>query len=404
VVAGLDIGTHQVTAAVGRLGASQALEVIALRAGPTHGLSHGVIVDLADCVEAVARVVRAAEEQAGARVMTVAATIHGPLIQRHTVRASITLPDASSEMSRGDVGRVLAACRTAASSYDRQLLHEFVQRFTVDDQQGVRDPIGLFGGRLEVELHVVTVPTGMLQSWRKVLNHAGMEVRALVLPGVATSHAVLSDLDRDLGVIVVDVGGAHTDIICWVDGAVRETLAVPWGGDRLTEQIAERFELPLAAAEQLKLQCNSIEASAAHDGQLRVQVGRGTRMAPRAEVAALLATGTQALFTAVRQRLETSRYFREASAGLVVTGGTALMEGVLELAETICNLPVRLGSLHGIACHPRLTVTPASSTAIGLLAYPPVVTRPVRIPVAVDAARPWGRLVQRARTLLEDYF
>lgn len=404
LLAGLDIGTHQITAAVGRLTATQALEVIALQEGPTRGVERGVIVDLADAVEAVARLVRQAEEEAGARITTVAVTIHGPSIRSHNAQATVTLPDSSSEISRWDVDRVLAGCRAAASAYDRQVLHEFVQRFLVDEQDGVRDPLGLFGGRLGAALHVVTIQTAMLQSWRKILNHAGVEVQAFVLPGVATSHAVLSDLDRDLGVIVVDIGGSHTDIICWVDGAIRETLAVPWGGDQLTASLAERFELPFVAAEQLKLQCNSIEPRTASDELLRISVGQGSRAVPRAEVAALLAEQAKRLLADVRGRLDSSPYFHEASAGLVVTGGTALMEGVLELAETVCNLPVRLGTLHEVVCAPRVTVGPAAPTAIGLLAYQLSVKRPLRVATPTPSPHTLGRFVQRAKILLEEYF
>lgn len=404
LLAGVDIGTHQVTVAVGRPGTSHAVEVGALKAGPTRGVARGVIVDLGECVEAVARVVRQAEEQAGARVMAAAATIHGPAIQNRTAKASVTLPEADSEISRWDVARVLGGCRTAASSYDRQILHEFVQRFAVDDQEGVRDPVGLFGGRLEAELHTVTLPTTLCQGWRKVLHHAGVEVAALVLPGVATAHAVLSDLDRDLGAIVVDIGGAHTDLVACVDGAIRETLTVPWGGDRFTERLAERFELPLVAAEQAKLQVNAIETADTEDNILRIPVGSGTRTVPRDEVAALLAEEVRELFTEAHRQLEASRYFREASAGLIVTGGTALMAGVLELAESLCNLPARLGTLHGIACRTDLAVMPAAVTAAGLLAYQLGGAAPIRVPAASTTARPWGRLVERARTLFDEYF
>lgn len=404
LLAGIDIGTHQMTAAVGQPGSPGALEVLALRSGPTRGLANGVIVDLADGVDAVARVVRHVEEQVGRRITAVAATIHGPAIQGRHATASITLPDASSEIHRWDVERVLAGCRTAAAAFDRQTLHEFVQRFVVDGQDGIRNPIGLFGSKLEAEVHVVTLPTSHLQSWRKVLTHAGVEVTAVVLPGVATSHAVLSELDRELGVIVVDVGGAHSDIVCWVDGAIRDTLAVPWGGDRFTERVADTFTLPLAAAEQLKLQCNAVEVEPAAEEVLRVPVGPGSRAVPRRAVADLLAEEARALFGEVRQRLETSRYFRDAAAGLVVTGGTALMTGVLELAESLCNLPVRCGTLHGVVCPPRLTVPPTASTAIGLLAYQLARRRGSSADVPAPSPHPLGRLVQRAKTLLEEYF
>ena len=403
VVTGLDIGTHQITVAVGQAGTAQPLEVLGLRVGPTRGLAHGVIVDLGDCVDAVARVVRQAEEQTAVRITAVAATMHGPTVRSHNTTASLTLPDTSSEISRWDVERVLAACRTAASAYDRQMLHEFVQQFAVDDQDGVRDPVGLFGGKLEAHLHVVTAQTSMLQSWRKVLNHAGLEVQALLLPGVATSCAVLSEMDRDLGAIVVDIGGVHTDIVCCVDCAIRETMAVPWGGDRLTERLAERFHLPLAAAEQVKLQCNSVEPSSEDGDPLRVPTGPGaSRTVPRAEVVALLAEEVQALLSEVRQRLEASRYFREAASGLVMTGGTALMTGVLERAETACNLPVRLGGLHGVTTHPRVTLPPTAATAIGLLAYQLAARPKARAGSATE--HPLSRFVSRAKALLEDYF
>ena len=403
LLAGLDIGTHQMTVAVGQRIAAQPLDVIGLKTGPTHGLAHGVIVDLGDCVDAVARLIRQVEEQTGTRVTHVVSTIHGPAIRAHNTTASITMPEPNSEISRWDTERVLAACRTAATSYDRYALHEFVQQFAVDEQSGVRDPVGLFGGRLQAELHVVTIATSILQGWRKVLNHAGLEVVGLMLPGVATSHAVLTELDRDLGVIVVDIGGAHTDLVCWVDGAIRETLAVPWGGDRITERVAERFELPLAVAEHVKLECNSIEPGPSGEAALRIPGGQGIRTIARADVAAVLADEITELFAAIRQRLETTRYFREASAGMVVTGGTALMEGVLELGEHACNLPVRLGTLHQVACHPRLTPSPTAATAIGALAYQ-LAGRPNPRPSAASPEHPLGRLVHRARTLLEDYF
>lgn len=268
----------------------------------------------------------------------------------------------------------------------------------------MRNPVGLYGGKLEAALHVVTIPTSTYQSWRKALNHAGVEVNHLMLPGPATSFAVLSELDRELGAIVVDIGGSHTDIVCCVDGAIRETLAVPWGGDRMTERLAEKFELPLSAAEQVKLQCNSVELHPDQEDTIRVSVGQGSRTVAQTQVAALLHEEARALFSEVHQKLEGSHYFREASSGLVATGGTALMEGMLEQAEALCNLPTRLGVLRGVTSPDRVSVTPNASTAIGLVSYQLSLRRTPATTLGASSPRPWGRFVQKAKTLLEDYF
>ncbi len=408
LLAGLELGAHRFTLVVGRLidrhrgsAGPPSLVLRAVESVPAQGIQRGVLSDPIECSDAIARLIRQTEKSIQARVPKVLAALYGNHVTSANASASIPITEPTAGISRRDVERVTNTCRTLSLDYDRQILHAFERGFAVDGQAGIKDPVGLSGAKLTVQMHLVTALSLAVSSWLKVLHRAGVEVDKLVLPGLAAAEAVLSDLDRDLGVTLICMGECLTEILLFTDGSVRETFLIPWGTDHLTESMGRALKLPKAGVEQLLEQVPSLEDPSS-DLAMRVKSGSLTRSFPQGQVVQLVKARCKELLGRVEGRLKESPYFRESAAGVVVVGPLARLEGFIEMVERDLNMPVRLGTPKQVELDPQLNVSVLPVTAVGLILNG-VKSRFSPVPSFYPGS-PWARLVHRGRLLLEEYF
>lgn len=403
LIAGLELGDRQITVAVGQMDERHELLVRTVESAPARGVERGVLTDPAECVDAVSRLMRRAEQSLATRIPKVLAALHGSHLKAYNASASIPVPDPAVGISNRDVERVVATCRTLSLDYDRQILHAFERGFSVDGQSGIKDPVGLSGAKLSVNLHLVTALNLAVQNLTRVLNRAGLEVEQMVLPGLATAEAVLSDLDRDLGVTLIRIGEVQTEVLLFSEGAVRETFLMSWGTDHLAETLSRSLKLPRAAADQLLEQIQTLDMPVRPEPAVpfRIKTGSHSKTIPQDQVVHLVASRTRDFLGRLRHRLDDSPYSRESAAGIVMVGSFARLEGFLEMAEELLNMPVRLGTTRGIQLDLQVTLETQHTTAVGLLRHGVRRRLPAGQPLA---GPPWLRWLDRTRLLLEEYF
>ncbi len=402
LIAALDLGDSHFTLAIGRLDEQQQLSVQALATVRAQGMEKGVFSDPIECSDAVARLARQVEKALSIRLPKLAVAVHGTHLKSYNASAAIPIPDPTVGISKKDVERVITTCRTLSLDYDRQILHAFDRGFVVDGQAGIKDPVGLSGTKLNVELHLVTAQNLSMQNLVKVLNRAGLEVGQLILPGLAAAEAVLLDLDQELGVTLVRIGEFQTEILIFNDGAVRETFVIPWGTDHLAESFSRTFKLPATSIGQILEQVKSIDQHPEWAAvPVRVQAGSLVRSFPQGEVAQLVGSKAREFLARVRHKLDESASFRESAAGVIMVGELAHLDGFLEAAESILNVPVRLGTLREIQRNPGVEISSLHTTSVGLLRYA------ARQLAAQNHSGPtsfWERSLDRARLIFEEYF
>ena len=402
LVAALDLGDSSFTLAVGRLNEQNQLFIQALATIPAQGMEKGVFSDPIECSDAVARLARQVEKALSIRLPKLAAVVHGSHLKTYNASAAIPIPDPTVGISKKDVQRVITTCRTLSLDYDRQILHAFERGYIVDGQAGIKDPVGLSGNKLSVDLHLVTAQNLSVQNLIKVLNRAGLEVGLLVLPGVAAAEAVLPDLDRDLGVTLVRIGEFQTEILIFTDGAVRETLIIPWGTDHLAESFSKTFKLPTTSVDQILEQVKSIDPHPEWaEMPVRVQAGSLVRSFPQGEVAQLVGSKAREFLAKIRRQIDNSVSFRDSAAGILMVGELAHLDGFLEAAESILNVPVRLGTLREIQRDPGVEISLQHTTAIGLLRC---AAKQAAAQMHAPAASFWERSFEKARLIFEEYF
>jgi cell division protein FtsA len=370
LVVGLDIGTSKVVALVGELTPEGAIELIGLGSQPSRGLKKGVVVNIESTVQSIQRAVEEAELMAGCEINAVYAGIAGSHIRSLNSHGVVGIRD--REVSAVDVEHVIEAAKAVAIPADQRILHVLPQEFIIDGQEGIRDPIGMSGVRLEAKVHIVTGADSAAQNIVKCVQRCGLVVEDIVLEQLASSFAVLTDDEKELGVCIVDVGGGTTDIAVFSGGAIRHTAVIPIAGDQVTNDIAVSMRTPTQYAEDIKVRfACALSQLANPDESIEVpSVGdRPARRLARQTLAEVVEPRYEELFNLIREELRRSGFEEIIAAGLVLTGGSARMEGAIELAEEIFHVPVRLGlpqAVRGLADAVR---NPIYSTAVGLLLY-----------------------------------
>ena len=370
LVVGLDIGTSKVVALVGELGADGAIDVIGLGSQPSRGLKKGVVVNIESTVQSIQRAVEEAELMAGCEINAVYAGIAGSHIRSLNSHGVVAIRD--REVTHADVEHVIDAAKAVAIPADQRILHVLPQEFIIDGQEGIRDPIGMSGVRLEAKVHIVTGADSAAQNIVKCVQRCGLVVEDIVLEQLASSFAVLTDDEKELGVCIVDVGGGTTDIAVFSGGAIRHTAVIPIAGDQVTNDMAVSMRTPTQYAEDIKVRfACALSQLANPDESIEVpSVGdRPARRLARQTLAEIVEPRYEELFNLIREELRRSGFEEVIAAGLVLTGGSARMEGAIELAEEIFHVPVRLGvpqSVRGLA---DAVHNPIYSTAVGLLLY-----------------------------------
>ncbi|MCL2656196.1 MAG: cell division protein FtsA [Betaproteobacteria bacterium] len=368
LIVGLDIGTSKITCLVGELRPDGRLEVVGATSQPSSGLRKGVVVNIEATVDAISRVVQEVELMANCKIRDVYTGIAGSHIRSFNSNGMVAIKD--KEVTPLDVERVIEVARAMPIPADQQILHILTQEFIIDGQDGVREPIGMSGVKLEVKVHIITGAVSAAQNLIKCVRRCGLEVVDLVLQPLASSFATLSEDEKELGVCLVDIGGGTTDIAVFTQGAIRHTAVIPVAGDQITNDIAMALRTPTAEAEDIKIR-HGVAMPALVDPEAMIDVPsvgeRAARKLSRQALADVIEPRVSELFELVQGELRRSGYEELLSSGLVLTGGSAVLAGVVELGEEIFHTPVRIGipnyqgSLADMVCHPQY------ANAMGLL-------------------------------------
>jgi cell division protein FtsA len=370
LLVGLDIGTSKVVAIVGELQEDGSVEVIGFGMHPSRGLKKGVVVNIESTVNSIQRAVEEAELMAGCEIHAVYTGIAGSHVRSLNSHGIVAIRD--REVTRSDVDRVIDAARAVAIPADQKILHVLPQEYIIDGQEGIREPIGMSGVRLEARVHMVTGAASAAQNIVKCVQRCGLEVEDIVLEQLASSHAVLTDDEKELGVCLVDIGGGTTDIAVFNSGAIRHTAVIPIAGDQVTNDIAVSLRTPTQYAEEIKIKyACALSQLAAADETIEVpSVGdRPSRRLARQTLAEVVEPRYEELFGLIRDELRRSGFEEMVAAGVVLTGGSAKMEGAVELAEEVFHMPVRLGLPQHVRGLGDVVRNPIHATGVGLLLY-----------------------------------
>jgi len=370
LLVGLDIGTSKVVAIVGEYANDGTIEVIGIGSHPSRGLKKGVVVNIESTVQSIQRAVEEAELMAGCEIHSVFTGIAGSHVRSLNSHGIVAIRD--KEVTSGDVDRVIDAAKAVAIPADQKILHVLPQEFIIDNQEGIRDPIGMSGVRLEAKVHIVTGAESAAQNIVKCVQRCGLAVEDIVLEQLASSFAVLTDDEKELGVCIVDIGGGTTDIALFSQGAIRHTAVIPIAGDQVTNDIAVSMRTPTQYAEDIKLRyACALSQLANPDETIEVpSVGdRPSRRLARQTLAEIVEPRYEELFGLIRDELRRSGFEEHIAAGIVLTGGSAKMEGAVDLAEEIFHMPVRLGHPQHVTGLVEVVSNPIHATGVGLLLY-----------------------------------
>ncbi|MBW2688337.1 MAG: cell division protein FtsA [Deltaproteobacteria bacterium] len=369
LVVGLDIGTTKICAIVGAV-TEEGLDVVGIGTSPSRGLRKGVVINIESTVNAIRKALQEAELMAGCEIKSVFAGIAGGHIKGINSQGVIAIKN--REVTNDDVRRVIDAAKALAIPMDREVIHILPQEFIIDDQDGIKEPLGMSGVRLEARVHIVTGAVASAQNIIKSCNKAGVDVGDIVLEQLASSEAVLTPDEKDLGVALVDIGGGTTDIAIFVDGAIKHTSVLSLGGNHLTNDIAVGLRTPSAEAEKIKqISGCCLSSMVGKDETIEVPSvgGREPRILSRQLLAEILEPRVEEIFTLVNREIVKSGFEDLIASGVVLTGGSAILPGMPELAEQVFDLPVRRGKPMGIGGLTDVVNSPVYATGVGLVKY-----------------------------------
>lgn len=369
LIVGLDIGTTKICCIVGNM-TEEGLEVVGIGTSPSKGLRKGVVINIESTVAAIQKAIREAELMAGCEIKSVFAGIAGGHIKGLNSQGVIAIKN--REVTNDDLQRVIDAAKAIAIPMDREVLHILPQEFIIDDQDGIREPLGMSGVRLEAKVHIVTGAVASAQNIIKSCNRAGADVADIVLEQLASSEAVLSADEKELGVALVDIGGGTADLAIFSEGAIKHTSVLSLGGDHLTNDIAVGLRTPMAEAEKIKQAYGCcLTSMVGKDETIEVPSvgGREPRVLARQLLAEILEPRVEEIFSLVNREIMRSGYEEMIASGIVLTGGSAILPGMPELAEQVFNLPVRRGNPQDIGGLTDVVNSPIYATGVGLVKY-----------------------------------
>ncbi|TXI25238.1 MAG: cell division protein FtsA [Nitrosomonas sp.] len=368
LIVGLDIGTSKIVAIVAEIRPEGGFEIVGLGSYPSRGLKKGVVVNIETTVSAIQRALEEVELMADCKISEVYTGIAGSHIRGFNSHGMVAIKD--KEVTAFDVEKVMETAKAVNIPADQQILHILNQEFIVDGQEDVREPIGMSGIRLEVKVHIVTGAVSAAQNIIKCVHRCGLEVRDLILQPLASAIAVLSDDEKDLGVCLVDIGGGTTDIAVFTNGAIRHTSVIPIAGDQITNDIAMALRTPTKDAEDIKCRYGCALRGLA-DVREMIEVpdvgNRGARQLSKQTLAEVIEPRVEELYLLIQAELRRSGFEQLLSSGIVITGGTSSLQGMVELWEEIFHMPVRLGLPKYSGGLEEVVKTPRYSTGIGLI-------------------------------------
>lgn len=370
LIVGLDVGTSKVVAIVGEIKPDNQIEIIGIGSHPSRGMKKGVVVNIESTVQSIQRALEEAELMAGCEIHSVHAGIAGNHVRSLNSHGIVAIKD--REVTHGDVERVIDAARAVAIPADQKILHILPQEFIIDEQEGIREPVGMSGVRLEARVHMVTGAVSAAQNIVKCVRRCGLEVDDLILEQLSSSYAVLSDDEKELGVCLVDIGGGTTDIAVFTEGSIRHTAVIPIAGDQVTNDIAVALRTPTQHAEEIKIRyACALTQLAASDETIEVpSIGeRPSRRLSRQTLAEVVEPRYEELLSLVQAELRRSGFEDLIAGGVVLTGGSSKMEGLIELAEEVFHMPVRLGVPQYVTGLVDVVRNPIYATGVGLLLF-----------------------------------
>lgn len=369
IIVGLDLGTTKVCAVVGEVD-QDGITVLGVGNVPCRGLRKGVVSNIEWTVRSIREAVDAAQTMAGVEIGTVYAGVAGSHIRSLVSDGVVAI--AGREVTRMDLERVLEGARAIPVDADRMILHALAREYVVDNQDGIRDPIGMSGVRLQARVNLVTAATSCVQNVIRCIERCNLEVADVVLEPLASADAILSEDEKEIGVAVIDIGGGTSDLILYADGGIAHTSAIPAGGNNITNDLAAGLRTPVAEAERLKRNYGcALGRMIADDEEIEVPGvgGHGPRRCPRRLLSDIIEPRVEEIFSEARRRIEETGLLEQVSSGCVLTGGASLMEGMVECAEEVLGMPVRLGFPIGVTGLSQLVQGPQYATGVGLVRY-----------------------------------
>jgi len=370
LIVGLDIGTTKICAIVGEVNPQGGIDIVGIGSHPSKGLRKGVVINIEATVASIKRAIQEAELMAGCEISNIYAGIAGGHIKGMNSHGIVAVKD--KEVSEADIHRVIDAARAIAIPLDREVIHILPQEYIIDDQDGIREPMGMSGVRLEAKVHIVTGAVTSAQNIIKCAQRCGLSVADIVLEPLASSESVLSEDEKELGVALIDIGGGTTDIALWSDGSIVHTGVLSVGGDHITNDIAVGLRTPLEDAEFIK-QKYGCAASSLVEGEQTIEVpsvgGRKPRVLSQQILTEIIEPRVEEMFSLVQQEIQRSGYEDLLASGVVITGGATLLKGMAEVAEDILGLPVRTGLPSQVGGLVDVVRSPMYATGVGLVLY-----------------------------------
>lgn len=403
IVVGLDVGTTKICAVVAAVDGLGKCEIIGIGTTPSKGLRKGVVINIEATVDSIKKAVEEAELMSGVPIQGVYAGIAGGHIKGFNSHGVVAVK--TREVTRKDVERVIDAAQAVAMPLDREMIHTLSQEFIVDDQDGIRDPMGMSGVRLEAKVHIVTGAVTSAQNIVKSCNKAGLDVLDIVLEPLAAATAVLSEEEKDLGVSLVDIGGGTTDVVIFGDGSIKHTTVLALGGINLTNDIAYGLRTPATEADKIKKAygCARIDMVEEEDEfEVHGVGGHRPKTISRKALAEIIEPRAEEFFDLINREILKSGYDERIASGIVITGGTVVMEGMVELAEEIFNLPVRRGYPQDIGGLVDVVNSPIFATGVGLVKY--ASTRTSEGGFGTNETRIFDNILIRMKGWLKEFF
>jgi len=401
IIVGLDIGTTKICAVVGEI-VHGGVEIIGIGTHPSEGLRKGVVINIEKTVNSIKEAIEEAETMAGCEISSVYAGIAGGHIKGFNSHGVIALKE--KEVTKKDIERVIEAASAVAIPMDREVIHILEQEFIVDEQDGIMDPLGMSGVRMEAKIHIVTGAVTSAQNIIKCANRAGLDVHDIVLESLASSEAVLTEEERNLGVVLVDFGGGTTDMAVFSKGAIKHTSVLALGGDNPTYDISIGLRTPKLEAEKIKMKYGcALTSMIGKDETIEVPGvgGRTPRVLPRQILGEILEPRVEEIFTLIQNDLIRSGYEDIVNSGVVITGGSSELAGVVEIAEQIFNVPARLGYPSRVGGLSEVVNKPMYATAVGLVLYG-AKRKDVEKKFRIRDGNIFGRVVDRMKKWFKD--
>ena len=372
LIVGLDIGSTKVCTVIGEINDRGSVEIIGVGTSPSEGLRRGVVVNIESTLRSVSAAVESAEMMSGREVRNVITGIAGAHIEGINSRGVVAVTGKGREINQTDILRVIEASKAIVIPMDREVIHVIPQEYIVDDQGGIKDPLDMIGIRLESEVHIITGSVTSAQNLLKCVNRSGLRVEDIVLQSLASSEAVLSSSEKELGVLLIDLGGGTTDILLYIGGAPYHTDVVTIGGDQVTSDLSIMLKTPSDFAEKIKLESGCCYLPLVDKDEEVIIPGVGgwpAASVPRTELCKIIEPRMVEIFSMVRRQLEKKDYLKHLRGGVVLTGGGAAMPGAIELASQIFDVPARIGMPPRLGGLSDTYMKPGFTTAIGLVIY-----------------------------------